>query len=215
MSNTVSSLWTSNSKANSTSMILPDGCRDLIMKQEDGKKPRWFISPLFDWSKLLQVDRNTNFIGFRIKPGTAIDEEELLQKIRRNKLDIKDMENLVNDFTTRKQSVADAIHCLVNDDTLSVKDAAQRLGVNIRTLQRLLYENTGRTPNYWFQLARVRRAGKALTSDNNFAGIAYSHGFSDHAHMSREFRRWFNLSPTEICSRPEISQQLDINDLSS
>ena len=210
MSNNVSSFWTSYSKADSTSIIIPDGCRDLILMQKEGQRPHWFISPLFDQSKFLKVDHNIDFIGFRVKPGTVINEEKLLLNVQKNQHNIDDVENLINDFSTRKRSVIDAILCLSDDGTLSVNHASQRLGVNIRSLQRLVNKNTGRTPSYWFQLARVRRAGKALASETDFTGIAYTHGFSDHAHMCREFKRWFNLSPTEIHSRAEITQQLKI-----
>ena len=208
MSNNIDSFWVSTAKANCTSIIIPDGCRDLIMKQKKGQKPDWFISPLFNQSKFLQVNEDVDFVGFRIKPGTIIDEEKLLQSIQQNEFHQADIENVINDFTARQRSIEEALKCLSSDDTHSVLDASLRLGVSIRTLQRLVSRNTSRTPSFWFQLARVKRAGKAIATSNNFIEVAYDYGFSDHAHMCREFKRWFNLSPSEIDSHPDIKRQL-------
>src|SRR3990167_2943268 len=65
----------------------------------------------------------------------------------------------------------------------------------VRSVGRLLLSGSGRTPVYWKRLARLRRSAQALSSDAPLAELAVDHGFSDQAHMTREFRRWLGTTP--------------------
>lgn len=215
MSNNISSIWTSSSKAKTTTIIIPDGCRDLIVTVSDGDKPHWFVSPLLDQSKSLQVEKNTAFLGFRLKPGTQISERKLLDTIENNNVHVDEIQSLIDDFTKRDNAIKEVLNCLASSDVGSVKNASKILGVNIRTLQRLVFKSTERTPSYWFQLARVRKAAKSLTSlipSTSLAAVADINGFSDQSHMNREFKRWFNISPSEVQRNSDVMAQLDISD---
>ena len=57
-------------------------------------------------------------------------------------------------------------------------------------------------------LARARKAARALYSSLGLAEIAELHGYADQAHMSREFKRWFNTSPSVLRNLPSILNQL-------
>lgn len=192
----------------STAIIIPDGCRDLIMKVSGEAEPQWFVSPLLDHSKAVQIENNSNFLGFRIKPGTYIEEEKLLNTIKREYVDLDNVYNVIEDFTCVDFAVEEALSCLASDID-SIKKASLLLGVSTRTLQRFIYKKTERTPSYWFQLARIRRAARALPQSVPLVDMADMYGFSDQAHMSREFKRWFHISPSEIQDYPEIVTQLN------
>lgn len=209
MSSNIESIWSSSTQARQTSMIIPDGCRDLIMVESQGNKAHWVISPLYDQSQNFYSNNTINFVGFRLKPGTKINEQQLINTIEQSNISLDDIPNLIDDVTTREFSIAETLECLANDDIKSVKNASFSLGVNIRTLQRFVFANTARNPSYWFQLARARKAAKALSTSMSLIDIAHMHDFSDQAHMSREFKRWFNLSPSEMIKRPDVMSQLN------
>jgi AraC-like DNA-binding protein len=65
-------------------------------------------------------------------------------------------------------------------------------------LQRLLKQQTGRSPVFWLRLARVRRAASRLAHPRNLAELAYDMGYADQAHMTREFRYWLGATPRQI-----------------
>jgi len=207
MSDNLYSVWSSSSQVRSITTVVPDGCRDLIMKMEGKERPYWFVSPLFDHSQPVFVEENSTLVGFRFKPGVEIAEGELLNFIKHKNTYTDEVQNSLGDFTSIDCSVDEALECLASD-IKSIKQASLRLGVSTKTLQRLILKKTGRTPGYWFQLARVRKAARRLTRSVSFSDAAEMYGFSDQSHMNREFQRWFNASPSEILKSPDIIEQL-------
>ena len=201
-------MWSSSCDVGFSTDILPDGCRDVIVKIVGKDKPSWYISPLFDQTKRIYVEDNSKSIGFRMKPGVSFNENALIGYLSSNNVYPDEVQNILDDFTSLDLSVCEALDCLASDVD-SIKRASIRLGVSTRTLQRLIVNKTGRTPGYWFQLARVRKAGKDLMSTSSLSCVAEIHGFSDQSHMTREFQRWFGITPNKIIKFPELIEQLN------
>jgi AraC-like DNA-binding protein len=212
MTGCIASIWSGQSTIASSAIIIPDGCRDLIVKIKEGYAPHWFVSPLFDQSQNIQIEANTSTMGFRLKPGVDIAENDLLAVIMDNKLDIGELENTLNEFTHLNASIEEALDCLASD-VASIHQASIMLGVSSRTLQRHVIKKTARSPSYWFQLARVRKAAKHLTSisSQSLVEVADQYGYSDQSHMCREFNRWFRCSPKSLINTPEIYDQLKVS----
>ena len=87
--------------------------------------------------------------------------------------------------------------------TIQLAELAIQCDVGPRQLQRLFRNATGLTIK---EYARIRRYRTALapTLENegqSWARLAATFGFSDHAHLSREFRALTGTSPTEILER--------------
>ena len=207
MGNNVLSVWNSSSKLESTTVILPDGCRDLIMKVVNEGKPKWFVSPMFDQAKIVSIEANSVLAGYRMRPGVHIDEKTLLKYLYQSKENVDDVSNILADYTKIKCSVQEALECLATDVS-SVKKVAKELGVSPRTLQRLIVSNTNKSPTYWILLARARRAARALTESRPLAEIAEIYGYADQSHMNREFRRWFDTTPLAMRNTPNVHRQL-------
>lgn len=207
MSNPIESIWQSSSNSRSSTLIMPDGCRDLILKVTDQQQPQWFVSPLFNHAKSVSTEACSTLTGFRLKPGIRIDENDLLKAIGNNVYDTDEILHRIADFTDLDSGVDEALQCLARDST-TVKQTANRLGVSTRTLQRRVLQITERTPAYWLQLARARKAARSLSSHIPLAETACQHSYSDQAHMSREFKRWFHLTPTELLNSPNAIEQL-------
>jgi AraC-like DNA-binding protein len=188
---------------------VPDGCRDLIVTIKEGQAPVWKISPLFDRSEMIHIDENTRSWGFRLQPGVSIDENRLLENIGNEELYIDKVESALNECIYIDPNTQEALACLSRDAS-SIAQAAAQLGVSTRTLQRHLQKSTDRTPGYWFQLARARKAAQHLILNTSlpFIEVANTYGFSDQSHMSREFNRWFQCSPSDLLNCQEMTDQL-------
>ena len=208
MSNSVCSIWQSTSTENTTAIVVPDGCRDLICKCTGNGESNWLVSPLFEHAEMINVVSGTNHTGFRLKPGVRISESDILAVLKSENIELENVNNLLDDFTYLNSHVEEALSCL-SSDVSSVKEASDKLGVGIRTLQRLIVKETAKSPSYWFQLARVRRAARELTKTTPFAEVADSCGFSDQSHMNREIRRWFTVSPSDLAKSSDIAAQLN------
>jgi len=206
MSNSVVATWGIVTDSEISSVIVPDGCRDLIVSSSVGEKPRFFVSPLFDTAQTVTLSSGTTMAGFRLKPGIRVDAEKLIASLSDNKLDLNDIGERLDAFTTRIDAVEEALYSLASD-VRTVTQAAKELGTSTRTLQRLVVKETSRSPMYWMMLARGRKAARALNSPLPLVDIAELYGYADQAHMSREFRRWFNISPSCLRHLPNRLNQ--------
>lgn len=214
----ITDVWSAHSHSNDSLLILPDGCRDLIIKTHQANnqtKPYvWFVSPLFEHTQAVQTQANTHSLGFRLKPGMQIQQEKLVKYMLLFKLDshdekaISQLEDMLNEVTSIKPCVEEALTSLASDLT-NVTQAAKQLGMSTRSLQRMLIKETDKSPSYWFQLARARKAAKHLSQTNAMANTADLYGYSDQSHMCREFQRWFKFSPTQLLNNPMLMAQLD------
>ena len=201
-------IWEAEPSSDGVTVVLPDGCRDLIIRAVSGRKPEGFVSALYDQANSVPVQAGTSLIGFRLQPGVHIDETELLASIPEDVNTIDDIVSKLDDFTHRRQSVAEALDCLASG-VESVGQAARQTGVSPRTLQRLLIQETKRPPLYWLALARIRRAARMLHEPMPLADIADICGYADQSHMTRECNRWFAVSPSVLRNKPDLLLQLD------
>ena len=208
MDNVVES-WSADIACASTSFIIPDGCRDLICLERPRQAPQWFISPLQSSIHSAQQQAGNRLTGFRLHPGTTIQCTELLVQVRDQGPDDVTSDQMLGEFTARSGNLTDALACLARNT--SIPNAARELGVGVRSLQRLVQGQTGQSPTFWRQLARIRAAGRRLGGGAPLADIAFDTGFSDQSHMNREFRRWFGVSPKVFSENPRLMEQLDAN----
>ena len=90
----------------------------------------------------------------------------------------------------------------------STRKVAKLAGVSERTLQRRFKRDQLPSPDFWRLLGRVRRAAQALADEIPLAQLADIFGYSDQAHMTREFVRWFRATPTQIRQNPDLLKQI-------
>lgn len=103
--------------------------------------------------------------------------------------------------------MANALEELVESDPAvrRVEDAAERLGVSARTLQRLAATHVGLSPASMIRRRRLQEAAERLRADPSvpLADLAADLGYTDHAHLTNEFRRVLGLTPSGY--RREVS----------
>ncbi|MGH1464459.1 MAG: helix-turn-helix transcriptional regulator [Cognatishimia sp.] len=182
-----------------TSVIQPDGCRDLILVERPNRAPVWTLSALQLGPVTAHVAKNIRLTGFRLSPGSQVPKG-LLQE-------------LPHALHLAEAEIRRSVICNARNDEMimaistaqTVGAAAKHCGVSARSLQRAMVRETGRAPAFWQRLARARRA--AVRVDQPLADVAADCGFSDQAHMSREFRHWFGVSPRALRRLTQMKAQ--------
>ncbi|WP_425089373.1 helix-turn-helix domain-containing protein [Stappia sp.] len=180
-------------------LVLPDGCRDLIMVEAPGAKPSGFVSELHS-SPVLSTGfaPGTRLTGYRFAPGTRIDTAQLLSRLADRAEDPLCPQRLIEEHCTRPPAIVEAFAAIEARPEATPAQLARQLAVTPRTLQRLFRDNALSVPGFWLALARARRAALELTAGVPLAEIAADAGYSDQAHMTRAFRQWFGTTPARL-----------------
>jgi len=196
--------WEFTAQCDSFSIVIPDGCRDLIFWAAAGKKPFWQVTSLDNAAYFVNINAGDYLKGFRLRPEVSVDIGRLLNAV--NPLNTQgDITDRINEFTNLSQDVEEALESIATSPTINI--AATQLGVSPRQLQRICAK-TRRTPAAWLSIARARKAARAVLS-GDLAQTAQDSGYADQAHMCREFNRWFGVSPLKLRTRPDILAQLN------
>ena len=89
---------------------------------------------------------------------------------------------------------------------LTPEEAAARLAVSVRTLQRMTHRHVGLSPGAMIRRRRLQEAAQRVREepDVDLASIAAELGYADHAHLTRDFRAVLGIAPREY--RSEVTQ---------
>ncbi|MCC9175480.1 helix-turn-helix domain-containing protein [Arthrobacter sp. zg-Y179] len=89
-----------------------------------------------------------------------------------------------------------------------VDQAADQLGVSVRTLQRLAHRFVGLPPLTMIRRYRLQEAAERLreNSEISIADVAADLGYADHAHLANAFREVLGFTPSGY--RQSVGQQL-------
>jgi len=76
-----------------------------------------------------------------------------------------------------------------------------RLGMSARTFQRRFRRQVGLGPKRFARVRRIQALLARLDGANDWSGLAHELGFSDQAHLVREFRALTGVTPTAYAPR--------------
>jgi AraC-like DNA-binding protein len=195
MNNILETWRYSNSSAEQVS-IPPDGCIDFIVARPKNYKPYWFVSPLQNAVSTVDLDANEDLMGYRLKAGARIDTRALSKALLTDTSLIR-VEEYIQDCCLMTEALESAL-TVIACGGLSPSNAAHELGITSRTLERLFARSFLPSPSFWCGLARARQAAKSLANDAELADIAFQHGYADQPHLTREFKRWFGVTPHKL-----------------
>ena len=170
--------------------VFPDGCRDVLVINRP--ETRAFVTlTAFDFHpRHVALPQATVITGYRLRPGAAVNQR-VLDAIAANPAAARE---ILSNAIGATDDAGAAIGALALPGA-SVRGAAKSLGISVRTLQRQFAGLRQPYPDYWRLLARARRAAALLTVCSSLADVAHACGFTDQAHMTREFARWFGQTP--------------------
>lgn len=197
-------VWEYSRSAPGTAIILPDGCRDLIVRSDtDGGRRTLILTDLDGAARSETFAAGEQVRGLRLRPGVTLPKH-VIAELR---------ETLGGSFDNTEPAVlvdqVAAAYSVANDDLVeafalssTVRIAARRLGVSERTLHRHVRKRTGEAPSFWIDLARARRALLALRAGFPLAQVAFDAGYADQAHLTRAFGVRFGCSPGKFRRNP-------------
>lgn len=205
--------------------ILPDACIDLII---DFEEKEIFFSGFSKQTELFPLNRNTDYLGARLKPGvfyqlfhvkadqimdkkfpfTAIESEnDLINILKTDKLE-KRIEMLkkylVNKFKTI--SSIETIHLVEllyeSPKEQSVIKIANDFNYNRRHLVRLFKTTYGISPKVLLNILRLHLCLNLLLEEKaSLTEIALTCGFYDQAHFIKEIKKYTGISPIQLLEK--------------
>jgi AraC-like DNA-binding protein len=89
--------------------------------------------------------------------------------------------------------------------TPSLADAARRVGVSLRQLERDFQRYLTTTPRRYTQVAKVQQMAQLVWQGHSLADTAAALGFADQAHMTRLVRDVTGLPPAQLLQRARAS----------
>jgi AraC-like DNA-binding protein len=188
--------WQHTNTCTEATRIPPDGCVDLIVARPKNKKPFWFVSSLQKTVSAVVLEQDVSLIGCRLSPGVRVDVPALSRALC-NETSLSRAKEYLEDSSLVDKKLECAIN-LIASGRFTPRETARELGVTNRTLERWFAGGFLPSPDFWCALSRARQAAKSLTTHAELADIAFQHGFSDQPHMTREFKRWFGLTPFKL-----------------
>jgi AraC-like DNA-binding protein len=185
--------WAHTSQTESFETVIPDGCRDILIVEQEGSRPSVVLT---DWDYCARTVRLTpgkKLTGFRLRPGVTVNSRDIHH--------LEPTADVVKQFVLSEadtNSVACELIEALSEGDRSIPVVARKIGVSARTLQRRFRTQGLPAPEFWCLLSRVRAAAGALSDKTPLADIANTFGFSDQSHMNREFARWFATTPAQM-----------------
>lgn len=195
--------WQFKANATCQTLVIPDGCQDIIVEHNSVTNETCFVSEFSNTAYKVYCNTGTSMSGIRLQPGVKIHSEKFHAWLANNDASLLFGSDQLDEFCSRSDSVVEALGCLASDEQ-TVLLSAKELGVSVRSLQRLLKSETGMSPSVWLALARARKAARALLQNDSLSETAYVAGYSDQAHLTREMNRWFAQTPVQIRTNPEM-----------
>ncbi len=105
----------------------------------------------------------------------------------------------------RQLAIGEAATQMRRFDAPSLADAARRVGVSPRQLERDFQRYLGATPRRYAQVAKVQQMAQLVWQGNSLADTAAALGFADQAHMTRVVHDVTGMPPATLLRRARDS----------
>jgi AraC-like DNA-binding protein len=87
-------------------------------------------------------------------------------------------------------------------------ELAKNSGVSTRELERFFLARTGRHPHEWLNELRQAQGRLLIDRGNGVKETAFELGYKHPAHFTRDFKRFYGMSPTSLWSTPPPQRPL-------
>ena len=204
------SQWQYQVATPTTISVLPDGCRDVLLRVSATQQLELMLTGLDRTSYQVNAQAGERFYGIRLQAGSRGKWESSPQieiaRLQPAQL-LKKLQQVVEQPLLIEQTLQEWLdQIILPPDTLtnefidSISQGIMLTGVSERTLRRRVTSSSGAPPSFWNALYRARGVAKALCrGDGGSASeLAYHWGYADQAHLCRDMRRWFAQTPGSL-----------------
>lgn len=195
--------WEYQPSSTERSLVFPDGCRDILVFHSQGKRYRIVQTDLDFAPRTVSHRSSTAITGYRLRPGMAVTDNALAA-IHAGEADPEQILASEPHLQPGLEPVIAALSDVSETFTCVIKNS----GASARTLQRQFSRQGLPAPEYWRLLGRARRAAQLLSYPHRLAEIAADCSYSDQAHMTREFKRWFGLTPAKLRQDKDVLNEV-------
>lgn len=108
-----------------------------------------------------------------------------------------------------EQTAALVERAAADPDLVRVDDLADLAGVSVRTLQRRFRDHVGVPPKWVLRRYRLYEAGERARSGDtvDWSSVAHDLGFSDQAHLVRDFHDAFGMPPAAYAAHNRVGDE--------
>lgn len=195
--------WTDTVTVDQATLVFPDGCQDLLIISWPGQRAEVRLTPFDLGPRWVELPAGTEITGYRLQPGYTLGPETFEAVVRRP----HEVETRLGGDLAFSADAHEAIKALSREGA-TLASASKDVGVSVRSVQRRLQNLSLPCPDYWRLLARARRAANHLEQALPIAEIAFISGYSDQAHMTRDFIRWFGATPGALRHDGELCDHI-------
>ena len=207
--------------------ILPDSNVNLTIRFSSSGCRMVLLGPVNE-KACIEIDHASDYFCIRFRPGQAplladVSPSELIDgfvdipKIRDISVDsLADRLHSLPDLASRQRVMEDLVRGslpMVRNDRcrqasalidahggrLHVTELAAKLGLHIRTLERLFIDQLGMTPKRLNRIVRLQHLLSSLRTESfrNLADLSHTCGYTDQSHMIRDFKELTGRLPGE------------------
>lgn len=226
LSRYVSHYWLSLNSDAPVYTALPDGCVDLVLETARDDYSAWVYGSTTRPTDIA-CSRGAHYLGIRFQPGQSrhfIDvaageitdarvnlaglmqfpAETIAERIATDSL-FAQLNQILIAMLSRSAPTVSLIdrviqHVEAHHGNVSVEALARRFGKSRRQIERTFPQTVGVPLKFFCSLVRLRHAAQliAAPSRRSLTAIASDAGYSDQAHMTRDFRRLAGATPGQL-----------------
>lgn len=222
----VSRYWLSLNNTAPVYAALPDGCLDLVLEVTTNSYRAWIYGSTTR-PTAIPCTADTHYLGIRFRPGQSrhfitaaareiTDGREDLRTLMRFPSErvaariatealFDDLDEILLEALHRAPPVESYIDGVIryvdahHGDT-RIDDFAVRFGKSRRQMERMFLQTVGVPLKFFCTISRLRRAADLIVqpASCSLTNVAHDAGYSDQAHMTRDFTRLAGVSPGRL-----------------
>lgn len=206
----IESVWEGVAQRDGSHFTAADAAIDIVCLRRGDKTHVLLSGPTSEaYSESFRAGDETLAIRLRtgihlsyLKANHLTDTDIRLPVIDRKHFWLNSTSVTLPEFNTAEVFIEHLVANRLLRQNISLQHALQHrpLPSLLRTLQRRCLATTGLTMSRIYQIKRAEKARTLLTSDYSLMRIAYDTGYSNPAHMTTAFKRFFGQTPSALRS---------------